>query len=99
MGFYNVVAPCVVGKLHYARPTAQPIEVDDAEAAELVESGSLTPYQPGVPEADPVEPTDEDETDVGDTGIVIDDELDAVEPGEAPADPPAPRPRRRRTED
>lgn len=44
MGFYNVVAPCVVGKLHYARPTTAPIEVDDEVAAPLVESGALTVY-------------------------------------------------------
>lgn len=47
MGFYNVVSPCVVGKLHYARPTTQPIEVDDDTAAPLVESGVLVPYAPG----------------------------------------------------
>lgn len=47
MGFYDVVKPCVVGKLHYARPTAQPIEVDDAVAEPLVEDGSLQPYEPG----------------------------------------------------
>lgn len=47
MGNYNVIAPCVVGKLHYARPTAQPIEVDDDTAAPLVESGCLVPYRPG----------------------------------------------------
>jgi hypothetical protein len=44
MGLYNVVAPCVVWKLHYTRPTAQPIEVDDETAAPLVESGELTRY-------------------------------------------------------
>ena len=44
MGFYNVVKPCVVGKLHYARPTVQPIVVDDEAAAPLVESGCLEPY-------------------------------------------------------
>lgn len=47
MGRYNVIEPCVVNGLHYARPTAQPIEVDDDKAAPLVEAGSLTPYQPG----------------------------------------------------
>jgi hypothetical protein len=41
VGLYNVVKPCVVGDLHYARPTTQPIEVDDDVAAELVEAGSL----------------------------------------------------------
>lgn len=48
MGFYNVVSPCVVGKLHYARPTVQPIDVDDATAAPLVEAGCLEPYRTGV---------------------------------------------------
>lgn len=47
MGFYNVVRPCVVGKLHYATIPAQPIEVDDDVAAPLVESGDLAPYAPG----------------------------------------------------
>lgn len=47
MGFYNVVKPCVVGKLHYVRPTTAPIEVDHEVAAPLVESGSLEPYRPG----------------------------------------------------
>lgn len=46
MGFYNVVKPCVVGKLHYVRPTTAPIEVDDEVAAPLVESGDLTVYGP-----------------------------------------------------
>ncbi len=44
MGYYNVVRPCVVGKLHYASVPAQPIEVDDEVAAPLVESGDLTRY-------------------------------------------------------
>lgn len=44
MGYYNVVKPCVVGKLHYVRPTTAPIEVDDEVAAPLVESGDLAPY-------------------------------------------------------
>lgn len=47
MGLYNVVAPCVVGNLHYARPKAEPIEVDDDVAAPLVEAGGLVPYAPG----------------------------------------------------
>ncbi len=47
MGLYHVVKPCVVGKLHYVRPTAQPIEVDDGVAAPLVESGCLEPYPRG----------------------------------------------------
>lgn len=47
MGHYNVVTPCVVGKLHYARPTTAPIEVDDDLAILLVASGCLEPYRPG----------------------------------------------------
>lgn len=47
MGFFSVLRPCVVGKLHYATVPAQPIEVDDVVAAPLVESGELTPYTPG----------------------------------------------------
>lgn len=44
MGLYNVVAPCVVGKLHHVRPTTAPIEVDDALAGPLVEAGKLEPF-------------------------------------------------------
>ena len=44
MGLYNVVKPCVVGKSHHVRPTSAPIEVDDAVAAPLVESGCLEAY-------------------------------------------------------
>lgn len=47
MGFYNVVRPCVVGKLHYATVPVQPIEVDDDVAAPLVGSGCLKAYSPG----------------------------------------------------
>lgn len=46
MGYYNVLEPCVVGKLHYASVPVQPIEVDDDVAAPLVEVGSLKAYQP-----------------------------------------------------
>jgi len=52
VGFYNVIKPCVVGKLHYTRPTEQPIEVDDDTAAPLVEVGVLVPYAPGGVTAD-----------------------------------------------
>ncbi|MCT7372937.1 hypothetical protein [Mycolicibacterium llatzerense] len=46
MGYYNVIRPCVVGNLHYVRPTPyfSPIEVDDEIAAPLVESGDLAEY-------------------------------------------------------
>lgn len=47
MGYYNVVRPCVVGKLHYASIPSQPIEVDDEVAVPLVESGDLAVYAPG----------------------------------------------------
>lgn len=47
MGYYNVVRPCVVGKLHYASVPSQPIEVDDEVATPLVESGDLVVYAPG----------------------------------------------------
>lgn len=43
MGLYNVVVPCVVGKLHYTRPTVKPIEVDDDVARPLVREGALAP--------------------------------------------------------
>ena len=47
VGFYNVVEPCVAGKLHYATVPSQPINVDDETATPLVESGYLEPYRPG----------------------------------------------------
>ena len=48
MGWYDVVASCVVDNRHYIRPTKSPIQVDDGVAAPLVESGCLAPYQPSV---------------------------------------------------
>lgn len=42
MALYDVVKPCMVGKLHYARPTTQPVEVDDATAAPLAKAGFLS---------------------------------------------------------
>lgn len=93
MGFYDVVKPCVVGKLHYARPTTQPIEVDDAVAEALVEDGSLQPYRPGgIP---------------GKTGTVLDGGSKAGEefsakfarPPEQPAPARRPRGRRQSSED
>lgn len=101
MGLYNVVAPCVVNKLHYVRPTTQPIEVDDAEAGPLVEAGGLTPYRPGAPEDVHVEP-EAPQGVSGDTGTVIDGITRTVPDlsGDIlPDEPPTPRPRaRRRTE-
>lgn len=47
MGFFSVLRPCVVGKLHYATVPVQPIEVDDVVAAPLVESGDLEAYRAG----------------------------------------------------
>lgn len=47
MSWYQVLKPCLVGKLHYATVPAQPIDVDDETAAPLVESGCLEPYLPG----------------------------------------------------
>jgi hypothetical protein len=43
VGLYNVVKPCVVGDLHYARPATAPIEVDDKVALPLVDEGKLEP--------------------------------------------------------
>lgn len=57
MGLYNVVTPCFVAGRHYVRPTSQPIQVDDTEAAKLVEAGSLTPYGAPEPSAESVPPT------------------------------------------
>ena len=47
MSFYTVLAPCVVGQLHYAHVPNQPIDVDDDIAADLVAGGALAPYRPG----------------------------------------------------
>lgn len=52
MGRYIVVTPCAVGDLHYAQVPAEPIEVDDALAAPLVESGALAPFGDPAPQAD-----------------------------------------------
>lgn len=42
MSLYNVVKPCVVGNLHYVRPTV--IDVDESVAAQ-VEDGCLEPVR------------------------------------------------------
>lgn len=100
MGFYNVVKPCVVGKLHYVTIPARPIEVDDEVAAPLVESGCLEAYQPGVFVAPKLSPL----------GWAVDAEpsesgpyAEPVEPidDEPPTNPPPARTRGRRksTED
>lgn len=43
VGSYSVLAPCVVGDLHYAQVPAGPIEADDTLAAALVAAGVLAP--------------------------------------------------------
>lgn len=89
MGFFSVLRPCVVGKLHYATVPSQPIEVDDVVAAPLVESGDLATYRPGGSRLpDPYVIPTEDE-------VVIDvepDEFPAIEEQDDP-EKPSPRPR------
>lgn len=46
VGSYRVLAPCVVGDLHYAQVPAGPIEVDDTLAAALVSAGVLAAVNP-----------------------------------------------------
>ena len=46
---YSVVAPCVVGGKHYTRAHGKPVEVDEAEAAQLVEAGTLEPVASPAP--------------------------------------------------
>lgn len=92
MGFYSVVRPCVVGKLHYATVPVQPIEVDDEVAAPLVESGDLTPY--GSPRISTEERAVFVESFFGDQQV----EVTQVDGGEVitAAEPEKPRPRSRR---
>ncbi len=91
MGFYDVVAPCVVGKLHYARPTTQPIEVDDDVAAPLVESGALRPYGQSI--ASPVGwPEDAERPDSGPYADPVVDDGPPTDP------PPARKSRGRRSQ-
>jgi hypothetical protein len=106
VGYFNVVSPCVVGKVHHVRPTAQPIEVDDAVAAPLVESGRLEAYPKSVKAAQPAQEP-EPEVEAVETeevngleelvGMMADEPFD----DEPPTDPPPPRrPRsRKRSED
>lgn len=99
MGFYNVVRPCVVGKLHYATVPVQPIEVDDEVAAPLVESGCLESYPRGSSDAIKaltLEPRGIE----GNTGDSLDGVIRTVEDfGDPVVDPepesekPSPRPR------
>ena len=97
MSFYDVVKPCVVGKLHYARPTAQPIEVDDDVAAPLVESGCLEPYRPGgVVYTDYIEGVTI--TDNREAESQAGEEIAAALDDEPPTDPPPRRSRGRRSE-
>ena len=91
MGYFNVVAPCVVGKLHYAQPTTQPVEVDDDVAAPLVESGCLQRYTTGTAPVEEFAPgTFLGVSEPGDHEVDVDDE--------PPTDPPPPRRRGRRSE-
>ncbi len=48
MALYNVVAPCIVGGKHYTRPSKTPVEVSNAEAKELLESGAIELSHEGV---------------------------------------------------
>lgn len=84
MGLYNVVAPCVVGNLHYARPTTAPIEVNEDVAEPLVANGSLEPYRPAGDVAPPTLGFDESLPWIG-----ADDPVD----DEPPTNPPPPRAR------
>jgi hypothetical protein len=55
MGRYNVIAPCIVDDKHYTRAHPDPVDVDDAVAAPLVEEGVLVVFE--LPAADePAEP-------------------------------------------
>ena len=89
MGYFNVVSPCVVGKVHHVRPTVQPIEVDDAVAAPLVEAGCLEAYPnralvvEAVPEPESAEPDEVNGLEELVANMPIDDE--------PPTDPPPPR--------
>lgn len=104
MGYYNVVKPCVVGKLHYVRPTTAPIKVDDEVAAPLVESGDLTRF--GVFDTVDLEGSAIGEalkTYLNPSGVVVAPEIgvEYVKPVEVQIEKPEPRSRGRRkaTED
>lgn len=89
MGLYTVTEPCVIGQLHYATVPAQPIEVDDAAATELVEAGSLVPYRAAV-EAESERTRQDDEIAAG---------LVAIMDTDPPVEAARPRTRRRAAED
>lgn len=91
MRYYNVVRPCVVGKLHYARPTTQPIQVDDVVAAPLVAEGSLEPYLPAAPAV-----ADEPAADEFLAVQASEYATETIEPAADP-EPPARKPRARRS--
>lgn len=55
MSYYTMTQPGVVGQRHYIRVPAQPIEVDDKTAADLVASGLLVPYPAPANEPAPAE--------------------------------------------
>ena len=76
MSLYTLLAPAVVGQFHYVRVPAQPIEVDDETAADLIVSGTLVPYPPAVVVAEP-EPV----TDDADTTHAVDTATDPETPG------------------
>lgn len=56
MGSYTVVAPCIVtvdGKSQHHTRAGRVVEVDDAEAAPLVDAGLLAPRERPAPPVDP----------------------------------------------
>lgn len=61
MGSYTVVAPCIVtvdGKSQHHTRTGRVVEVDDAEAAPLVDAGQLAPRERPAPPVDDPEPAE-----------------------------------------
>lgn len=96
MGQYNVIQPCGFTQggraVHHTRPTTAPVEVDDAEAAPLVEAGQLEPRQPE-PEETLAGGTTDDLVDESDGGSA--EQGDSPESAEEPA---RGRPGRRRAE-
>jgi len=98
VGFYNVLRPCVVGKLHYASVPSQPIEVDDEIAAPLVESAALQPYpKPVAGEPAQDEPALSGLGDVAAEVRLVDGDGEQVDYSGTPV--PRPRSRRKSSED